>query len=113
MFSKFKKKSNSVNLNRIERSVPVDLRRERAPVFWKKRQSPRKPAWAVCQVWVSPEECREGIIIDISSTGLRVRFDRRSGLPGRVVVKSSRHRLNRMAQTVWQDGSDVGFHFTG
>lgn len=76
------------------------------------RKAPRKGAWCVCSVKAINSESREGVILDVSATGARVRFDRRGTLPQQVTIKAGRIGLRRNARVVWQDLYDAGLEFT-
>ena len=54
---------------------------------------------------------REGIILDVSKTGVRLRFRSRGTLPTIVKIKASRIGLNRFARVVWQSTFDAGLEF--
>ncbi len=54
---------------------------------------------------------REGVVIDVSKTGTRVRFRSRGTLPRIVRVKAFRIGLNRFARVVWQTTFDAGLEF--
>ncbi len=75
------------------------------------RQAARKAIWCVCSLKSSGGEIREAVIMDVSKTGVRVRFHTRGMLPERVQVKAGRIGLNRMARVAWQTVSDAGLEF--
>ncbi|MEM9224876.1 MAG: PilZ domain-containing protein [Pseudomonadota bacterium] len=75
------------------------------------RRFDRKDAWAVCFVELGNGPVRDGIMLDFSDGGARVRFRSRSLLPKYVRLRSARHRLNTMAQVIWQDTFDAGLMF--
>lgn len=76
-----------------------------------KRRGPRKDLWCVCSVETKGGEIREGVIVDISKTGARVRFRSRGTLPRVVRVKASRLGLKRFARIIWQSAFDAGLEF--
>lgn len=102
-----------LDLGRVKSStvnVPI-ARTGQKPVLTDRRFD-RKDAWAVCLVELYNGPVREGILLDFSEGGARVRFRSRSLLPQYVRLKSARHRLNTIAEIVWQDAFDAGVRFT-
>ena len=75
------------------------------------RRRPRKGVWCVCTVYTKTRAAREGIILDVSQSGARVRFRNRGRLPHTVKIKASRMGLNRYARVVWQTTFDAGLEF--
>ncbi|MEM6535817.1 MAG: PilZ domain-containing protein [Pseudomonadota bacterium] len=76
-----------------------------------RRKYRRRDAWAVCNV-ISREGHRvDGVLLNLSESGARVRFRSRSSLPNVVRLSSSRYKINRIAHVVWQDTYDAGLHF--
>ena len=75
------------------------------------RRGTRKDLWCVCAVESKGGEVREGVIVDISKSGARIRFRSRGTLPGVVRVKASRIGLKRFARVVWQSTFDAGLEF--
>ena len=75
------------------------------------RRGPRKDLWCVCSVETKGGEVREGVIVDISKTGARIRFRTRGRLPGVVRIKASRIGLKRFAKVIWQSPFDAGIEF--
>lgn len=111
-----KKPGNSVNIDRV-RQMPLK-RREfvvPAPEIARPKQVtprlPRKDMWCVCTVETKGGEVREGVIMDVSKSGARVRFRSKCRLPNVVRIKASRIGLRRFAQIVWRQGFDIGIKF--
>lgn len=76
-----------------------------------RRKAKRQDAWAVCSV-ISREGHRvDGVMLNLSTSGARVRFRSRSSLPEVVRLSSSRYKVNRLAEVIWQDTYDAGLHF--
>ena len=108
MFSS--KSKNKIDLDRAiskrsESTIPI----LRPPS--EKRRGARKGIWCVCSILTEAGDIREGIILDVSKTGARVRFRSRGTLPRVVKIKASRIGLNRYARVVWQSTFDAGFEF--
>lgn len=111
MFSSKTKGKLKIDLDRAVSSSakppPIPVIRPRQD----KRRAPRKGVWCVCSVISQSGAIREGIILDVSKTGARVRFRNRGTLPPIVKVKASRIGLNRFARVVWQTTFDAGIEF--
>lgn len=99
-----------IDLDRAERTsapIPIEILR---PVS-DKRRGARKGIWCVCSVFTEGGAAREGIILDVSKTGARIRFRNRGTLPSIIKIKASRIGLNRFARVVWQSTFDAGIEF--
>lgn len=107
----FSSKSRAkVNLDRAEGStarVPIPVLRPMS----EKRRSARKGVWCVCTLYSQDGATWEGIILDVSKSGARIRRRTRGTLPGIIKIKASRIGLNRFARVVWQTTFDVGLEF--
>ena len=107
MFSS--KSKTKVNLDRVKApaSTPIPIVRPQID----NRGAPRKGVWCVCQVMTRDGAIREGIILDVSKTGARIRFRDRGELPNIIKIKASRIGLHRFARVVWQRSPDAGIEF--
>ena len=102
--------SRSKNKINIERAVSKPAARE-TPILRpsiNNRRGPRKGVWCVCAIETRGGEAREGVIVDISKTGARVRFRSRGALPQVVRIKASRIGLSRFARVVCLSDYDAG-----
>lgn len=81
------------------------------------RAGDRADRWCECSVVSAhpvpgePALVREGVVLDASQSGARIRFRGRGALPQQVTVKASRLGLNRRGRVVWQKAFDVGIAF--
>ena len=97
---------------------PLQAMRSRA-VGQRARAGARADRWCECSILSrhpvpgEPEMVREGVVLDASRTGARVRFRSKGQLPERVTVKASRLGLNRTGRVIWQREFDVGIAFDG
>jgi len=110
MFSSKSKNKVKVDLSRVESSstpTPIPILRPMRD----NRRAQRKGIWCVCSVYAETGAVREGIILDVSKTGARIRFRNRGTLPPIVKIKASRIGLNRFARVVWQTTFDAGLDF--
>lgn len=110
MFSSKSKNKVKVDLERAESSsskLPIPILRPRQ----ENRRAARKGVWCVCSVYSEGGAVREGIILDVSKSGARIRFRDRGTLPSIVKIKASRIGLNRFARVAWQTTFDAGLEF--
>ena len=110
MFSSKPKSKIKVDMARAASSssaLPIPILRPRKD----NRRAIRKGVWCVCAVSFEGGELREGIILDISKTGARIRFRSRGTMPPMVRIKATRIGLNRFARVVWQTAFDAGLEF--
>jgi len=100
----FRKKKPVISQDRLKRvlgETPDDKERQRAP---------RESAWATCRLtWAGGSD--SGVLLDISDTGARVRFNHRPSLPRIVELHVSVQSLSVKAEVVRTDGVDVGLRF--
>jgi hypothetical protein len=76
-----------------------------------KRRAERDDAYVECLVSTGGRHAEKGVIVDISETGARIRFNHRSTLPETVRLKALRLKLDRPAQVIWRDFNEVGLKF--
>lgn len=99
-----------VDLDRARGStakVPIPVLRPQS----EKRRGERKGVWCVCSLYSQDGATWEGIILDVSKSGARIRRRARGTLPRIVKIKASRVGLNRFARVVWQTAFDAGLEF--
>lgn len=100
-----KKNAPKISIDRIQ-SV---LKAGAGPV--KRPRAEREGTWADCELHWYGAGGVNGVLMDVSDTGARVRFVHRGALPGRVRLTCARLKLNRTAEVVRRDGTDVGLKF--
>jgi len=72
----------------------------------------RAATWADCEIsWDGSGGGEQGILMDISESGARVRFAHRGVMPKRVRIAVPRLGLKRLAEVVRVDETDVGLRF--
>lgn len=81
---------------------PVDYRRAR-----------RDGTYKVVTITYPTGYVRKGVAVDLSATGVRVRFSQRGELPARVELKIDGQSGKRVADVVWQETHDAGLKFVG
>jgi hypothetical protein len=76
-----------------------------------KRKSPREKVWAACRLIWPPNGHADGVCIDVSNTGARIRFSHKIIVPGRLTLICARLGLNRECEIIRQDGFDAVVRF--
>lgn len=109
MFSS--KSKTKVNLDRVKTRTTAPMPAPIVRPTVDQRRALRKGTWCVCQIMTREGAVREGVILDVSETGARVRFRDRGELPRIVKIKASRIGLHRFARVVWQRIPDAGLEF--
>ena len=115
MFGKKKTLAPHQGVSVLPRAT-MQVARSSAPVR-RARAAVRKAVWSACAIesehMTSEQQNldREGIILDLSKRGVRIRFQNKSALPQQVSIRSSRLGIERRAKVVWQDEFDAGLEF--
>lgn len=105
--------TTSIDLSRLMTTIAGDLPSTDETSRLKiNRADRRSQTWAVCNVRLPTGSVREGVIVDISRNGARLRCRTRGVLPGSIHVTSSQLGLDHQAQITWQDTYDAGLRFT-
>lgn len=102
MFRKKKPKISEERMNRALGKKPEQGETSRAP---------REAAWATCRVSWGGGQGDAGIVLDISDTGARVRFNHRPSLPQFVHLDIASQSISVEAEVVRIDGTDIGLRF--
>lgn len=68
----------------------------------------RRQTWQRCTLYLSDKYAIEGIIMDKSENGLRLRFRGHETLPTIVHVKSSATGIDTHMRVMWQHQGDAG-----
>lgn len=76
-----------------------------------KRKSPRQKAWAPCRLTWPPNGRADGVCLDASETGARIRFAHKVVVPDRFTLICPRLGLNRTCELSWQDDVDAAVRF--
>lgn len=103
MFGK-KKSKLQISTDRIQSAI-----KQAVPA--KRPRSERESTWAECELSWFGTSGVDGILMDLSETGARVRFVHRSAIPRRVRLVAPRLKVDREAEVVRRDDSDVGLRF--
>lgn len=72
------------------------------------RAADRQGTYKVVSVTYPSGYQRRGVIVDMSKTGLRIRFSQRGELPGQVSLKIEGMAGTHTASTVWQETYEAG-----
>lgn len=109
----FGKKPTPVSKERLSAALRAPAAAE-LPQLQRGRRVPRadrQSTWATCVLVWEPKGREEGVCIDISETGARIRFRAKVFLPAEFNFVSSKLGINAPAVFVRQDGYDVSIRF--
>lgn len=102
----FRSRKNTVSTDRLSFALKQSRRlRTVSP------RADRAQTWAVCYVFDPYGDRVEGIIVDFSSSGARIRFRHRTTFAGRVRIQCPKLRLDHLAEIVRNDVYDLGVQF--
>ena len=101
---------------KIKNTKTLDVERvatsERAEQPQKTFRSDRQNSFLEVYVVTEFGYKRQGVAIDVSETGARLRFHTSESMPPRIRLKIPKMKLDCMADVVWHKGIDVGVRFT-
>ncbi len=103
-----KKKAPTISQERLQKAIRKPTATVRLTRIERAR---REEAWAPCQITWPLGPVIEGILMDHSETGARVRFRHRGVMPTEIRLICPRLRIDRMASVVRRDTTDIGLHF--
>jgi len=95
-------------LEKLERQTPVG---PLTPARARRQRAEREAAWAQCRLVWDGNKSVDGILLDLSDTGARVRFRTRPVIPGTCWLVVPRLRIQRRAEPVRSKDYDVGLRF--
>lgn len=104
------KKQNGPDLNRALKQTQ-SAREAEGFALRKKRSTPRRDTWHVCEIIYDTGYRLAGMMVDISATGCRVKFRIRSDIPPEVTVTVPDLQYEQRAKVVWQNTFEAGFLF--
>lgn len=111
----FGKKPPKIEKSQIERALgssrPVPIEADQASRNSDKRRSPRRKIWAPCRLTWPPNASADGVCIDVSETGARIRFSHKIIVPDHLRISCPRLNLNQDCEIVRQDGLDASVRF--
>jgi hypothetical protein len=101
----FSSKKKQVDLSRLAKTRSKHLKKPH------RVRAARRQVWSICSIKYRSGEIREAVIINVTKSGVRIRFRSKGRLPEVVEIKSGRLGLNRTARVVWQKSFDAGLSF--
>lgn len=110
VFKSMKKKPDASRVSMALRPAPR-LPRTKKQTWVNARGVEREDCWQKCVLHDGKTLKLDGVMIDISSKGARIRFRSHATLPREVVLLVPALALKRHARTVWQRRGDAGFIF--
>lgn len=77
-----------------------------------RRRARRAKKWAVCIIHFPNGGKLDGVLVDVSDTGARVRFVTNGGhISQHVRLEAPVAGINRAAELVWRDRNEAGFRY--
>lgn len=111
----FGKKPPEVGKSQIERALSSSKHAPASMLSGSKgsgkRKAAREKVWAPCRLIWAPNGRVEGVCIDVSETGARIRFSHKVIAPNQFTLICARLGLNRDCEIIWQDGFDAAVRF--
>lgn len=101
----------SPNVRRLDRVTKVMAPKPPRPAP-KTARAERDSVYADCTVTFPLSGVEKGVALDISATGIRVRFRHKVAFPERVLITVPRYNLKCEAYVVRSDYFDVAFQFS-
>ncbi len=114
MFGKNKKsgKGGAARSLNIERAFSTSVAPKPGPAARPKTwRPPRENCWYTCTIRLAGGGSMEGIMVDRTDQGARIRFVSHSRLSDTVILRVPRLGWQRKAQVVWQTRGDAGLRF--
>ena len=108
----FGKKPPAVSQERLSAALRTTVPNEQIKSTRRAPRANRESTWATCVLVWEPKGREEGVCIDISATGARLRFHHKVMLPARFHFVSAKLGINAPAEFIRQDGNDVAIRFT-
>lgn len=112
----FGKKNTPVSKERLQAALRGTASESGAvpdmKTYRRRPRADRQSTWATCVLVWEPKGREEGICIDISESGAKIRFSHKVFLPSKFFFVSSKLGINSPAEFVRQDGHDVAIRFS-
>lgn len=108
-----KKPGTPISPERLSAALRNTAPADQPKIIRRTPRADRQATWATCVLVWEPKGREEGVCIDISETGARIRFRNKPMIPGKFFFVSAKLGINTPAEFVRQDGYDVAIHFTG
>lgn len=107
----FGKKPPAVSQERLSAALRTTAPNDLAKSTRRGPRANRESTWATCVLVWEPKGREEGVCVDISVTGARIRFRNKVIVPARFFFVSAKLGINSPAEFVRQDGNDVAIRF--
>lgn len=108
----FGKKPPPISQERLSAALRTSAPNDLAKATRRGPRANRESTWATCVLVWEPKGREEGVCVDISATGARIRFRNKVMVPARFHFVSAKLGINTPAEFVRQDGNDVAIRFT-
>ena len=85
----------------------TEVENEPKPIFRPERQNSFMEVYVITEFGYK----RQGVALDVSDTGARLRFHTSESMPTRIRLKIPKMKVDCEADVVWHKGIDVGVRF--
>ncbi|MEM6412005.1 MAG: PilZ domain-containing protein [Pseudomonadota bacterium] len=110
LFGKSKQKLSTARMQQVLRSAEQQTEAH-SQIKRNKRSYPRMEIWQRCVIINDEGHRLDGIILDYSQSGSRVRFRTHQSLPPEMILNVPTMGINHRVRTVWQSQGDAGLAF--
>lgn len=107
----FGKKPTPVSQERLSAALRSTVPSDKINSTRRGPRADRKSTWATCVLVWEPRGREEGVCVDISETGARIRFRNKPMIPGKFHFVSAKLGINFPAEFIRQDGNDIAIRF--
>lgn len=108
-----KKPGTPISPERLSAALRTNAPADQTKFTRRAPRADRQSTWAPCVLVWEPKGREEGVCIDISESGARIRFRNKPMIPARFHFVSAKLGINTPAEFVRQDGQDIAIRFTG
>ncbi|MGE6696162.1 PilZ domain-containing protein [Hyphomonas sp. NPDC076900] len=107
-----KKSGTPISPERLSAALRTNTPADHTKLIRRRPRADRQSTWAPCVLVWEPKGREEGVCIDISESGARIRFRNKVMLPGKFFFVSAKLGINTPAEFIRQDGHDIAIRFT-
>lgn len=108
-----KKPATPISPERLSAALRTNTPAEQTKFTRRSPRADRQSTWAPCVLVWEPKGREEGVCVDISESGARIRFRNKVMVPAKFHFVSAKLGINIPAEFIRQDGQDIAIRFVG